>query len=74
MQDQTGANMPGSITENSDSMMSVGNTIHAQHYVNFYLALKQLTNMPNWAIGQPMPKATVESMCRGAATGTCEAE
>jgi outer membrane protein OmpA-like peptidoglycan-associated protein len=74
MTDQTGANMPGSITENSDSMMSVGNTIHAQHYVNFFLALEQLTNLSDWAIGQPMPKATVESMCRGAADGTCEVE
>ena len=71
MQDETGANLPGSITENSDSLMSVGNTIHAQHYVNFFLALEQLTNLSDWAIGQPRAKATVESMCRGADDQTC---
>ena len=74
MQDETGANLPGSITENSDSMMSVGNTIHAQHYVNFFLALEQLTNLSDWAIGQPRAKATVESMCRGAEDQTCAVE
>jgi hypothetical protein len=44
-------NLPGSISENNDSIMSVGNAVKPQHYATFLEALKHVTGMPEWAFG-----------------------
>ena len=46
-----GQNLPGSVSENNDSIMSVGNAVKPQHYATFLEALKHVTGMPEWAFG-----------------------
>jgi hypothetical protein len=44
-------NLPGSVSENNDSIMSVGNAVKPQHYATFLEALKHVTGMQEWAFG-----------------------
>ncbi len=50
MTDESGANLPGAIHENTDSIMSLGNTVRPQHYATFHKALKQVTGINDWSI------------------------
>jgi outer membrane protein OmpA-like peptidoglycan-associated protein len=40
----------GSVAENNDSMMSLGNTIRPQHYATFMQALRNVTGMTEWGL------------------------
>lgn len=71
MQDSSGNALPGSITEDSDSLMSIGNNIRPQHYMTFFLALEQVTGVSPWAVGTPEPKEAVQGRCN--TEGVCEA-
>jgi outer membrane protein OmpA-like peptidoglycan-associated protein len=53
MQDAGGANLPGAIHENSDSIMSLGSVIRPQHYSMFHKALTEITGQSPWALGPP---------------------
>ena len=46
--------LPGAISENSDSMMAVGNVVKPQHYATFLEALKHITGMQEWVFGPPV--------------------
>jgi outer membrane protein OmpA-like peptidoglycan-associated protein len=50
MTDESGANLPGAIREDSDSIMSVGNVVRPQHYSTFHNALVQVTGVSEWSI------------------------
>jgi hypothetical protein len=41
------------VTENTDSMMSLGNVVKPQHYATFLEGLKHVTGMQEWAFGPP---------------------
>jgi hypothetical protein len=45
--------LPGAVSENTDSIMSVGNAVKPQHYATFLEALKHITAMDEWAFGPP---------------------
>jgi outer membrane protein OmpA-like peptidoglycan-associated protein len=50
MTDESGANLPGAIHEETDSIMSVGNVVRPQHYSTFHNALVQVTGVSEWSI------------------------
>jgi outer membrane protein OmpA-like peptidoglycan-associated protein len=50
MTDESGANLPGAIRENTDSIMSLGNVVRPQHYATFHNALVQVTGVSEWSI------------------------
>jgi outer membrane protein OmpA-like peptidoglycan-associated protein len=41
---------PGSIAENNDNIMSLGNTVRPQHYATFGWALQQVTGINEWQV------------------------
>jgi hypothetical protein len=45
--------LPGAVSENNDSIMSVGNAVKPQHYATFLEALKHVSGMQEWAFGPP---------------------
>jgi hypothetical protein len=45
--------LPGAVTENTDSMMSLGNVVRPQHYATFLEGLKHVTGMQEWVFGPP---------------------
>ena len=47
--------LPGAVSENSDTIMSVGQAVKPQHYATFLEALKHVTGMQEWAFGPPSP-------------------
>lgn len=63
MTDASGQALPGSITENSTSLMSWGNTILPQHYVTFKMGLEQVTEVSPWSLGEAHAKADVLARC-----------
>jgi outer membrane protein OmpA-like peptidoglycan-associated protein len=58
MTDDTGAALPGAVSENSDNVMSLGSTVRPQHYATFHAALVQITSIPEWALGPKHPPPT----------------
>jgi hypothetical protein len=44
--------LPGAVRENTDSIMSVGNAVKPQHYAVFLEALKAVTGMVDWELGE----------------------
>jgi hypothetical protein len=46
----------GAIYENSENMMSVGNTVKPQHYATFHDALCKLTAFDGWKLGKAISK------------------
>ena len=46
----------GAIYENSENMMSVGNTVKPQHYATFHDALCKLTALNDWKLGKAISK------------------
>ncbi len=50
MTDESGANLPGAIHENTDSIMSLGNVVRPQHYAVFSKAIKDVTGVSEWSI------------------------
>ena len=45
--------LPGAVSENTDSIMSVGAAVKPQHYATFLEALKHISGMQEWALGPP---------------------
>jgi outer membrane protein OmpA-like peptidoglycan-associated protein len=50
MTDEIGRELPGSVHENTDSIMSMGNVVRPQHYATFHDALKRVTGVNEWSI------------------------
>ena len=42
----------GSVYENNDNIMSLGNTIRPQHYATFMEALRTVTSITEWRMQQ----------------------
>jgi hypothetical protein len=49
------AGLPGSVHENNDNIMSWGNAVQPQHYATFLEALKDVTDVDEWALGGAQP-------------------
>lgn len=45
--------LEGAVAENNDNIMSIGEVVRPQHYATFFWALKDVTGMPDWALGEP---------------------
>jgi hypothetical protein len=45
-----GGGVPGAVAENTDSIMSVGNTVRPQHYATFHKAIEAVTG-ESWQYG-----------------------
>jgi len=45
-----GSEVRGAVTENTDSIMSLGNTVRPQHYATFHHALQETTG-EKWRYG-----------------------
>jgi outer membrane protein OmpA-like peptidoglycan-associated protein len=58
MQDDSGQHLKGAIHEETDSIMSAGNTVRPQHYSTFHAALCEITGQTEWALGPPHAKPT----------------
>jgi|GEM_PF-1466727 len=42
--------MPGSVSENTDNIMSLGSTVRPQHYTTFMQAIRTLTSSAEWRV------------------------
>jgi hypothetical protein len=42
--------LEGAIHENNDNIMSLGNVVRPEHYVTFFWALQQVTDIPEWEL------------------------
>ncbi len=42
--------MPGSVSENTDNIMSLGSTVRPQHYTTFMQAIRTLTSSTEWRV------------------------
>lgn len=40
----------GAVFENNDNIMSLGSTVRPQHYVTFFQALREVSNIPDWRV------------------------
>ena len=56
--------LQGSVAENNDNIMSVGNVVRPQHYATFLWALREVTGMQEWALG-PAGIATLPTCSLG---------
>ena len=45
--------LEGAVAENNDNIMSIGGVVRPQHYATFFWALKEITGMEEWMLGEP---------------------
>jgi hypothetical protein len=45
--------LEGAVAENNDNIMSIGGVVRPQHYSTFFWALKEVSDMEEWALGPP---------------------
>lgn len=45
--------LEGAVAENNDNIMAIGEVVRPQHYATFFWALKNVTGMDDWALGEP---------------------
>jgi hypothetical protein len=45
--------LEGAVAENNDNIMAIGGVVRPQHYATFFWALKDVTGMEEWVLGEP---------------------
>ena len=45
--------LEGAVAENNDNIMAIGEVVRPQHYATFFWALKDVSGMDDWALGEP---------------------